>query len=79
MCGCDDDVICVEYDLTRCSGWWYVCSINVKLCGLENATLGSASFNLTLYGCEVSVCCIGFVSLSVVYDELYDCAWNVGL
>ena len=23
------DVICVGHDLNRCSGWWYVCSINV--------------------------------------------------
>ena len=27
---CDGDVICVGHDLNRCSGWWYVCSINVE-------------------------------------------------
>ena len=26
---CDGDVICVDHDLNRCSGWWYVCSVNV--------------------------------------------------
>ena len=39
--------------------------------------MGNATFKLTLYGCVVSVCCIGFASLDVVSDELYDCAWNV--
>ena len=28
--GCDSDVICVGYDLNRWSGWWLVCSVNVK-------------------------------------------------
>ena len=28
----------------------------------------------TLYGCVVSVCCVGFASLDVVCDEFYDCA-----
>ena len=41
--------------------------------------LGNASFELTLYGCLVSVCCVGFASLDVVCDGLYDCVWNVGL
>ena len=45
---CDGDVICVCYDLNRCSGWWYVCSVNVKLCWLKDATLWNASFELTL-------------------------------
>ena len=27
----------------------------------------------------VSICCVGFVSLDVVYDELKDCAWNIFL
>ena len=27
----------------------------------------------------LSICCKGFSSLDVVYDELYDCAWNVGI
>ena len=25
---CDGDVICVGHDLNRCSGWWYVLSVN---------------------------------------------------
>ena len=41
--------------------------------------MGNASFKLTLYGCVVPVCCVGLASLDVVCDELYDCAWNVGL
>ena len=35
--------------------------------------------NLTLYGWVVSVCCVGFAYLDVVYDEIYYCTWNVGL
>ena len=27
----------------------------------------------------VSICCVGFASLDVVWDELNDCAWNVCL
>ena len=27
----------------------------------------------------ISICYVGFASLRVVYDELNDCAWNVGL
>ena len=23
-------VVCVGHDLTRCPGWWYVCSVNVE-------------------------------------------------
>ena len=30
VCRCDDYVIYVGHDLNRCSGWWYVCSVNVK-------------------------------------------------
>ena len=30
VCRCDGDVICVDHDLNRCSGWWYVCSVNAK-------------------------------------------------
>ena len=41
--------------------------------------LGNAGFKLTIYGCAVSVCCLGFASLDVVCDELYDCARNVCL
>ena len=32
VCRCDGDVICVDHDLNRCSGWWYVCSVNVISC-----------------------------------------------
>ena len=35
-------------------------------------------FKLT-YGCVVSVYCVGFASLDVVCDELFDFGWNVGL
>ena len=35
-------------------------------------------FKLTLCGCVVSVYCIGFASLDVVYDELTECALNLG-
>ena len=35
-----------------------------------------ASFKLTLSGCVVSKCCVGFASLNVVCDDLNDCAWN---
>ena len=41
---------------------------------MENTT-----FELTLHGCVVSVCCVGFACLDVVRNELYDCARNVGL
>ena len=30
VCRCDGDVICVDHDMNRCAGWWYVCSVNVK-------------------------------------------------
>ena len=30
VCICDGDVIYVGHDLNQCSGWWYVCSVNVK-------------------------------------------------
>ena len=30
VCRCDGDVICVGHDLNRCSGWWYVCSVNIE-------------------------------------------------
>ena len=39
----------------------------------------NASFKLTLSACVVSICCVGFSSLGVVYDELNDCAWNLGM
>ena len=34
-------------------------------------------FKLTLFGCVIYICCVGFASLDVVCDELNDCAWNV--
>ena len=37
----------------------------------------NASFKLTLSGCVFSICCVGFLSLDVVCDELNYCAWNV--
>ena len=37
----------------------------------------NASFKLTLLGCVISICCVGFASLDVVCDELNDSAWNV--
>ena len=36
-----------------------------------------ASFKLTLSGCVVSICCVGFVSLNVVCEEFNDYAWQV--
>ena len=30
----------------------------------------NASFKLTLFGCVISICCVGFASLDVVCDEL---------
>ena len=31
--------------------------------------LGNARFKLTLFGCVVSVCCVGMASIDVVCDE----------
>ena len=45
--------------------------------GERDATLWNASFKLTLFGCVISICCVGFASLDVVCVELNDCAWNV--
>ena len=33
----------------------------------------NASFKLTLFGCVISICCVGFASLDVVCDVLNDC------
>ena len=30
-------------------------------------------FKLTLFGCVISICCVGFASLDVVCDKLNDC------
>ena len=35
--------------------------------------LWNASFKLTLLGCVIFICCVGFASLDVVCDELNDC------
>ena len=43
------------------------------------ATLLNANFKLTLYGCVISICCVGFAYLDVVCDEPNDCASNVCL
>ena len=37
-------------------------------------SVGERSFELTLLGCVISICCVGFSSLDVVCDELNDCA-----
>ena len=37
----------------------------------------SPCFKLTLFGCVISICCVGFASLDIVCDELNDCSWNV--
>ena len=47
--------------------------------GVRTPPCGMSSFKLTLSGCVVSICCVGFASLDVVCDELNDCAWNVFL
>ena len=39
----------------------------------------NASFKLTLFGCVISICCVGFASLDVVCDELNDCNDSMGL
>ena len=31
----------------------------------------NASFKLTLFGCVISICCVGFASLDVVCDRTY--------
>ena len=35
------------------------------------------SFKLTLYGCVVCICCVGFASLDVVCREFHDCIRNL--
>ena len=34
----------------------------------------NASFKLTLFGCVIYICCVGFASLVVVCDELLVCS-----
>ena len=35
---------------------------------IKDAALWNASFKLTLFGCVVSICFVGFASLDVVFD-----------
>ena len=44
--------------------------------GERTPPCGTPFLNLTLSGCVVSICCVGFASLDVVCDELNDCAWS---
>ena len=39
----------------------------------------NVSFELMLSGCVIYICCAGFASLNVVFDELNDCSWNIVL
>ena len=39
----------------------------------------NASFELTLFGCVISICCMGFAFLDVVCDELDDCVSYLAL
>ena len=36
-------------------------------------------FKLMLFGCAISICCVGFAPLDVVCEELNEWAWNVCL
>ena len=47
--------------------------------GERTPPCGKPVFKLTLFGCVISICCVGFASLDVVCDELNDCVWNVCL
>ena len=47
--------------------------------GERTPPCGMPVSKLTLFGCVIYICCIGFASLDVVCDELNDCAWNVCL
>ena len=40
----------------------------------KDDTMWNASFNLTLFGGDISICCVGFASLDVVCDKPNDCA-----
>ena len=46
---------------------------------MKGRVLWNASFKLTLSGCVLSKCCVSFVSLDGVCDELNECVWNVCL
>ena len=41
--------------------------------GERTPPCGTPVFKLTLFGCVISICCVGFASLDVVCDELNDC------
>ena len=43
LCGCD--VICVDHDLNRCSGWWYECDVNVNSVGERTRSCGTPVLN----------------------------------
>ena len=45
--------------------------------GERTPPCGTPVFKLTLFGCVIYICCVGFASLDVVCDELNDCAWKV--
>ena len=50
------------------------------MCGCDcDVVCGTAVFKLTLFGCVIYIYCVVFASLDVVWDELNDFAWNVGL
>ena len=40
---------------------------------------GGGVRRILLRGCVISICCVGFASLDVVCDELYDCAVNLSV
>ena len=64
--------------LCACNEMWCMCVLYVSFGSkVRPRTLWNASFKLTLFGCVISICCVGFASLDVVCDELNDCAWNV--
>ena len=54
-------------------------AVTVECCVVCVPALWNTSFKLTLSGCVVSICCVGFAFLDVVCNELNDCAWNVCL
>ena len=56
---------------------WVDVEVSVTLDSVEH--IGDTDFKLTLFGCVIYICCVGFASLDVVCDELDDCSWNVCL
>ena len=47
--------------------------------GAKDATLRNASFKLTLYGCVVSIGCVGFASLDAICNAFHDSTRNPSL